>query len=91
MVAALVRLEGHTNREVTIDSRQYYSYDWESFRAPDDSRVRERDPDLARLLDELCEICIPHCEEDEVLTALVDLNSLEIVEVNLEKMEFAPE
>jgi hypothetical protein len=81
---ALVRLEGEVNRTVTIDGVEYYSYDWESFKTPDDTKVSARDQQLDDLLNELCEICSEHCDETQILTALVDLNSLQITKMNLE-------
>jgi hypothetical protein len=87
-VLALVRLEGDVNCIVTIDGVEYCSWDGGAFRAPDDTRVGDRDPKLADFLDELCEICAPHCSETEYLTALVDLNTLQITKMNVEE---APE
>lgn len=81
---ALVRLEGEVNRIVTIDGVEYYSYDWESFKTPEDTRVSARDQQLDKLLNELCDICSAHCDETQILTALVDLNSLQITKMNLE-------
>lgn len=81
---ALVRLEGEVNRIVTIDGVEYHSYDWESFKTPDDTKVYEQDQPLDDLLNELCDICSSHCDETQILTALVDLNSLQITKMNLE-------
>jgi hypothetical protein len=81
---ALVRLEGEVNRTVTIDGVEYYSYDWESFKTPDDTKVYEQDQLLDKLLNELCDICSEHSDENQILTALVDLNSLQITKMNLE-------
>ena len=84
---ALVQLEGDVNCIITIDTVKYHSYDGESFRAPDDRRVSEADPELEDLLDALWEICGPHCDETQYLTATVDLNTLEIDHMTLEEPE----